>query len=145
VWTWQPSAATPSRPDARPLRVRGSLQAGAGLAVAAGLAWWGLRTPALVVGGVACAIGIAALASPLGAFAAIERAFATLGRGVGRALTWSLLPLIFYLFFAPFAVLFRRGRRDSMKRRFDAGAASYWTSRAGGSATTASASHERPY
>jgi hypothetical protein len=145
VWKWQSSGAAASRPDARPLRVRGSLQAGAGLAVAAGLAWWGFRTPAAIVGGIACAIGLAALASPFGAFAAIERVFATLGRWVGGALTWILLPLIFYLFFAPFSVLFRRGRRDSMKRHFDADAASYWTSRTSRSTTTASASHERPY
>jgi len=145
VWRWQSSGRAAARPDARPLRLRGALQAGAGLAVAAGLAWWGSRTPAAIVGGIACAIGLAALASPFGVFAAIERAFATLGRWVGQALSWIVLPVIFYLFFAPFSALFRRGRRDSMKRHFDAGAVSYWTSRERRSGTTASASHERPY
>ncbi len=145
VWKWQPSGATAPRPDARPLRLRGTLQAGVGLAVSAGFAWWGFRTPATIVGVIACAIGLAALVSPFGVFAAIERAFAALGHRVGQALTWILLPMIFYLFFTPFSLIFRRGRRDSMKRHFDAGAVSYWTSREHRSATTASASHERPY
>lgn len=145
VWKWQSSGAAAARPDARPLRLRGALQASTGLAVAAGLAWWGLRTPAAIVGGIACAIGLAALVSPFGVFAAIERAFAMLGRWVGQALTWILLPMIFYLFFTPFSLLFRRGRRDSMKRHFDPAAASYWTSRERRSGTMASASHERPY
>jgi hypothetical protein len=145
VWKWQSSGAADARPDARPLRLRGALQASAGLAVAAGFAWWGLRTPATIVGGIACAIGLAALVSPFGVFAAIERAFAMLGRWAGQALTWILLPMIFYLFFTPFSLLFRRGRRDSMKRHFDPAAASYWTSRERRSGTTASASHERPY
>ena len=145
VWHWQSSGSAVSRPDARPVRLRGALQASAGLAFAAGFAWWGLRTPAAIAGGIACAIGLAALVSPFGVFAAIERSFATLGRWVGTALTWIVLPVVFCLFFTPFALLFRRGRRDSMKRHFDAGAASYWTSRERRSATTASASHERPY
>jgi hypothetical protein len=116
-----------------------------GLAVAAGFAWWGYRTPALIVGTIACAIGLAALASPLGVFAAIERAFAALGRWVGGALAWLILPLIFYLFFTPFSLLFRRGRRDSMKRHLDAEAVSYWTTRERRSVTTASKSHDRQY
>ncbi len=145
VWQWQSSGSAASRPDARPVRLRGALQASAGLAVAAGFAWWGFRTPAAVVGSIACIIGLAALVSPFGVFAAIERSFAALGGWVGTALTWIVLPAIFYLFFTPFSLLFRRGRRDSMKRRFDAGAMSYWTSREHRSATTASASHDRPY
>jgi hypothetical protein len=145
VWEWNPASAAPSRRDARPVRRRGALQAAAGLAVAAGFAWLGHRAPAGVAAGIAGVIGVAALASPFGVYAAIERVFATLGRWVGGALAWIALPLIFYLFFAPFSVLFRRGRRDSMKRAFDAGAESYWTSRERRSATTASPSHDRPY
>ena len=124
---------------------RGALQAGAGLAVAGGLAWLGHRTPAIVVGSVASAIGLAALVSPLGLFAAIERVFAALAVRIGQALTWTLLPAIFYLFFAPFGLLFRRGRRDSMRRFFDRDATSYWTVRGERGGHTASAPHERPY
>jgi hypothetical protein len=145
VWEWNPALATPPRRDARAVRLRGAMQAAAGLAVAAALAWRGHRVPAGVAGGVAAVIAVAALGSPFGVYAAIERVFETLGGWVGRALTWIVLPLIFYSFFAPFSVLFRRGRRDSMKRSFDADAESYWTPRERRSSTTASPAHDKPY
>lgn len=144
IWTWRPAGPSPA-PETGGIRLRGALQAGAGLAVAGLLAWLGHRTPAIVVGSVASAIGLAALVSPLGLFAAIERVFAALAVRIGQALTWTLLPAIFYLFFAPFGLLFRRGRRDSMRRFFDREAASYWTVRGERGGHTASASHERPY
>ena len=49
-------------------------------------------------------------------------------RVVGRFLTWILLSWIFYGFFLPFGALFRRGRRDSMKRFYEPEALSYWSS-----------------
>ncbi|RIL06458.1 MAG: hypothetical protein DCC71_06525 [Proteobacteria bacterium] len=147
MWTWQSldAAAEPVQPPAGRVRLRGALQAGAGGAVAALLFAAGLRAPAFVVGGVASALLLAALLSPFGVFASIERAFAALGRWVGLALTWLLLPAIFYLFFVPFSRLFRRGRRDAMKRYFDPGAESYWTVRSQRAPHVASTSHERPY
>jgi hypothetical protein len=78
---------------------------------------------------IAGVIGLCALVSPLGLYAAIERSFAALGRWTGRALTWLLLPIAFYAFFVPFRALFRRGRRDSMRRYFDAESPSYWSLR----------------
>ena len=90
-------------------------------------------------------IGTAAMLSPLALFAAIERSFAALGRWVGKALQWTLLPAIFYGFFTPFALLFRRGRRDAMTRYFDADAKSYWSPHGERRGKTASASRERLY
>ena len=148
IWSWQSPAATRTalrKAAIGPARLRGTLQASAGLAVAGLLAWWGNRTAATVVGSVATFVLLSALLSPLGLFTAIERAFLVLGRWIGQGLTWTLLPVIFYTFFVPFSVLFRRGRRDSMKRFFDAEAATYWSSRASGTGRTASTSHERPY
>lgn len=143
IWSWRP--APPARPATAPVRLRGGLQAAVGLAVAGALAWFGYRTPAAIVATVASTIGLAALLSPLGLFAAIEHAFAALGGWIGKALTWLLLPVVFYLFFVPFGALFRRGRRDAMQRFFDAEAETYWTSREARASHTASASHERQY
>jgi hypothetical protein len=143
IWTWQSEAAP--RPSAAPIRRRGALQAAVGLAVAGGLFWAGRASWAAVVAAIATGIGLAALASPLALYAAIERGFAALGRGVGHSLTWLLLPAIFYGFFAPFSLLFRRGRRDALRRRFAPDAASYWSSRVERATRTASASHERPF
>lgn len=117
--------AAPSDPG-RP-RLRGCVQGGVALAVAGAFLWLGHRTPGTIVATIGSGIVLAALVSPNGAFAAIERGVAALGRGIGRALTWLLLPAIFYAFFVPFGALFRRGRRDAMRRFFDADAASYWS------------------
>lgn len=144
IWSWRPAPPSP-RPATGPIRLRGALQAAVGLAVAGGFAWLGHRTPALVVGAIASFVLLAALASPLGLFAAIERMVAALGVRIGQALTWILLPAIFYGFFVPFGLLFRRGRRDSMRRFFEPGAASYWSVRGERGTHAASASHERPY
>jgi hypothetical protein len=63
-----------------------------------------------------------------------------IGRRIGRALTWLLLVPLFYLFFLPFGLLFRRGRRDRLKRYFDREATTYWETLEG--PTAASSSHE---
>jgi hypothetical protein len=144
IWSWQPAGPSP-RPATGPIRLRGVLQAAVGLAVAGAFAWFGYRTPALVVGAIASFVALAALASPLGLFAAIERVIAALGVRIGQALTWILLPAIFYAFFVPFGRLFRRGRRDAMRRFFDREAPSYWTERGAPGTRAGSASHERPY
>jgi hypothetical protein len=39
------------------------------------------------------------------------------------------MTLAFYLIFLPFGLLFRRGRRDSMRRYFEADQESYWQRR----------------
>ena len=144
IWVWRP-APPPPPPATGRVRIRGALQAAVGLSVAGTLAWFGHRTPALVIGSVASVIGLSAMLSPLGLFAAIEHAFTVLAGWIGKALTWVLLPLIFYVFFVPFSALFRRGRRDAMRRFFDREATSYWTVRGAAGGRTASASHERQY
>jgi hypothetical protein len=126
IWTWQGSAPTAPAPTAGRVRLRGLAQAAVGAAAGAAILAFASRPLGIVVLSIASAIALAALVSPQGLFAGIERAFAALGHQIGRVLTWILLPAIFYLFFVPFSALFRRGRRDSMKRFFDASAQSYW-------------------
>jgi hypothetical protein len=147
IWDWRAGSAPAASPAGRSLagraRVRGSLQALVGLGVGSLIYAFGPPTIGLVVLGIASFIGLSALASPLALFAGIERAFAALGNWVGRGLTWLLLPGIFYLFFVPFHALFRRGRRDAMKRFYEPDAASYWSARERGRA--GSTHHERQY
>ena len=52
-----------------------------------------------------------------------------LGRALGGAVSWTLLAVIFYTVFLPFGLLFRRGRKDSMKRYYEPTADSYWSQR----------------
>jgi hypothetical protein len=114
----------------------------AALVGAAMVSFWS-RPIGTVVLTVASIVGISALASPLGLYAAIERLFLTLGRVTGRLLTWILLVPVFYGFFVPFGLLMRRGRRDRLQRRLEPDAPTYWEPHAG--PTAASISHERQY
>ena len=144
VWNWrdprpQQAADTPSN---RP-RLRGSLQAAAAAAV--GSAFWYFGSPILarVILSVAGGLLLAALLAPRTLYAAIERLFLALGRITAQAITWLLLVPVFYLFFAPFGMLLRRGRRDRLRRNLEPDSESYWEPHEG--ITAASGSHERQY
>jgi hypothetical protein len=145
IWDWRGASAPrgSAGPSATQIRLRGFLQGLVALAVGAGLLAWGFRgfgIAACVFGSV---VGLSALLSPTGLHAGLLRLFAATGRVIGRALTWTLLPVIFFGFFFVFGSLFRRGRRDSMKRFYDPGAPSYWSKRSPGRA--GSQSRERQY
>ena len=130
VWTWR-EHGSPTRSDssARAVRLRGAIQGSVGIAIAALVYTFVSHAAGFVIFSIASAITVAALISPTGLFAGIEAAFRATGRALGRLLTWILLSSIFYAFFLPFGALFRRGRRDSMKRFYDPEAPSYWSSR----------------
>jgi hypothetical protein len=86
-----------------------------------------------VLGAVALGAGtlvlVLGLASPLGAFAALDRTLTLAGHAVGVLLTWLLLAPLFYLVLAPFGLFTRRGAKDPMKRRLDPRAETYWKKR----------------
>ena len=129
IWDWRgDSSQTPAARPSR-TRLRGTLQAlagaGVGALIFARVSW----IAGTVVMSIATLILLSALLSPAGLYAGIERLFAALGRRVGAGLTWIVLPLIFYLIFLPFGTLFRSGRRDPMKRFYEADAESYWSPR----------------
>lgn len=128
IWTWREAGteAVDFAALARRNRVRGALRGLAAAALGAGLLLLGLRTPATVVLTVAGVVTIAALVAPTSLYAALERGVAALGRWTGQGLGWVLLTPVFYLFFAPFGWLLRRGRRDRLQRSFDPEATSYW-------------------
>ncbi len=129
---WSPTPEDAGARDAarrRQARRQGLLQAALGAGFAGRLIW--LWSPGLagVVLGVSTVILLAALLSPLRAYAGIERGFAALGHWTGEALTWVAMVGLFYLFFVPFGLLFRRGRRDPLKRWTAPDEASYWEER----------------
>jgi hypothetical protein len=130
IWRWQ-EPAHEAKAGAAPARIRalGSIQAsvGAGMGLLSYLYW--SQTLAFFIFGVAGIILISALVSPTGLYAAIQRMFEALGQALGRGLTFVLMSGLFYTFFLPFGKLFRRGRRDKMRRWFEADAATYWEAR----------------
>jgi hypothetical protein len=113
----------------------------AGAAVASALYLFWSQAVGTVVFCIAAIILLSALASPTGVYRAIQGLFETLGNVTGRVLTWVMLVPLFYLFFLPFGLLMRRGRRDRMKRFFEPDAESYWEPHKAFSA----ADHERQF
>jgi hypothetical protein len=127
----------PAQADPGGIRRRGLLRA-AVLAVVATLVlfFWSalLGKIALAIAGL---VALAALLSPTGLYLAFEHALGALVRVTGLALTWILMPAIFYLVVVPFGFCFRRGARDAMRRYYERDLATYWSERAlGRSAST---------
>jgi hypothetical protein len=59
----------------------------------------------------------------------LNRAWMTLGEGLGRVVSPVVLCAIFFGMFAPVAIVMRLFGRDAMCRRWQAGAPSYWVKR----------------
>ena len=97
---------------------------------------------AFVAWGLSGLVLLLALASPLGIYRRLDNLTRAIGRGVGTFLSWVLLAPVFYLFFTPFGLLFRRGRRDTLARRFDPRTTTYWKRLDG---KQSGPSLERPY
>jgi hypothetical protein len=145
IWDWR--RARDVRGDlaakARRSRLRGAVQALVATSAGAILLFFSLRLPAYVAFALAGVLGLSAIVASRSLHAAIEHGLGALGRGTGTLLGWVLLVPVFYLFFAPFGRLLRRGRRDRLQRRFDPDAASYWEPHRG--MRVASGSHRRQY
>jgi hypothetical protein len=143
VWDWRNRATGSTGPGAARMRVQGLVQAAVAASFGGALFLFWSQTIGSIVLAVASIVGLSALASPLGLYAAIERLFLALGRATGRLLTWILLVPVFYAFFVPFGQLLRRGRRDRLKRQLEPDAGTYWEPHDG--PTAASSSLERQY
>ena len=127
IWRWREGEMeTEVKPSAASVRLRGSLQALPGFAVAAALYVFWSKTAAAIASALTVLVLFCALASPFGLYALVRRLFDATGRTAGRVMTWVVMLPVFYLFFLPFGKLLRRGRRDRLHRTFDRGAETYW-------------------
>ena len=66
------------------------------------------------------------LLSPLSGYAAFEKAVGGVAWLLGTIAGWITLIPLYFLFFLPFGLLLRRGRRDRLARRFPGNLESYW-------------------
>ena len=105
--------------------IRGAALAGVGTLV---LLCWS-RALGSVALGVSLLVLASAVVSPTGLYAALERALAALTRATGLGLTWVFMSVIFFAVVTPFGFLFRRGKRDPMRRFYEPGATTYWSER----------------
>jgi hypothetical protein len=128
VWPWRRRAADPDavRRAAAAQRRKGVIGGLAGALVAL-LLWQWRPTMALVVLVIATLLTLLALVSPLGGFRRVSRALEVFARGVGIALTWVLMTVVYYGLFLPVGLLLRARGRLRLRKGLDPGATSYWT------------------
>lgn len=143
IWNWREPRVEAPHESLQRARALGSLQALGTAALGALLFVYWSRIIGAVVLSLSGVVLASALISPTGLYLAIRRGFGALARLTGRAMTWILMVPIFYLIFLPFGVLFRRGRRDRLKRYFETDAVSYWETHEG--PTAASQRYDRQY
>ena len=139
IWHWR---GDDGAAEARRTRLGGILRGVAGAMIGGGALWLDHPRIAWVAWSLSGILTLLALASPLGAYAAVSRAMSASGRLVGRVVGWVLLTPVYVFFFVPFRILFRRGARDRMTRRIDPDAVSYWETRPEGEQVR---SMRRPY
>ena len=144
IWNWDGSdSAEKSAGSSSRTRLKGSIQGVAAGAMGALLYLYWSQTVGRIVMGLGTVILLSALVSPTGLYRLVERLLAALGLWTGRAINWILLVPLFYLFFLPFGLLFRRNRSDRLRRYTDPEASTYWEPHEG--ITAASDLRERQY
>lgn len=126
VWDWRREEGSAPAPDeARRARRRGLVRGGVGLLAAAALALW---KPVLgaVAAGIAVLLLALALLAPATALRRLEGWIAAFARGVGVAVTWVTLTLVFVLVFLPLGLLLRAFGRLRIAPGLDPEAPTYW-------------------
>jgi hypothetical protein len=145
IWSWRDAGTTGAKGGAKPsaIRLRGGLKALIPAVIGSVIYLRVSHLGGTIVLSVAAVIFMAAMLSPTGLYALIDRAFNALTDGVGRLMTWIVLPILFFTVFLPFGKVTRRGKQDRLQRFHDAARASYWSDRTGERA--ASANRGRQY
>jgi hypothetical protein len=128
------------------VRRKGALQAAGGVVVGGVLyGYFGLTTLPYMMFAAASVLLLSSLLSPGGVYRALESFLGAIASRLGRGVMWVALASIFYLFFMPFSLLFRRGRRDRLARSFEPEAESYWNWEPSEGSRAASTSLETQY
>jgi len=133
VWNWREPPPDPHAPEQRRAgRIGGARQALIGAAIGVAVFFLLSWILAVVAWGVSGLLLLAALLSPTRVYRGIRTGVNAAARVVGAGLTVVLLTPLFFLFFLPFRILLRRGRRDRLARAFpEPSAPSFWIDRAG--------------
>ena len=96
--------------------------------LAGGVMWWRGRSGAPIAGALSVAFLLAALLVP-GVLQPLNRGWMAFAALLHKVTSPIILGVMFFVLFTPVAFVLRLGKRDLMKRRFDAGAGSYWIPR----------------
>ena len=94
-------------------------------------AWNSRRTYiAMTIFSVAGFVSLNALLFPC-FYLKIERVFLWCGKWAAQLITYLLMTILFFGFFWPFGALFRRRKKDRLRRFFEPDADTYWVSSQG--------------
>ena len=119
-YSWSVGATSPT---GGPRRLHGAVRAVIGALVAAGMGWLGWTVPALILVALVGLLLTAALASPLGLYARIQRGIDWTSRGVAFLVGSVLLTGVFFVVLWPLGLIVRR--RDRLRLSGEDGD-SYW-------------------
>lgn len=131
AWDWRRRAPGPvadrSR-EAAAARTRGAIGGAVGLAAAA-LVYFYFEKPAAaaVIAGIAVTIALIAFLFPLTLYRKLNRGLEVFAHGVGTAITWVLMTLLFYLLFLPVGLFLRARGKLAITKRADPKLPTYWT------------------
>lgn len=142
IWDWKQAAVASDHESNGAIRLRGTLRAVAGVVVGALVYHYLSTLMGSIVLGITALLFLAAVLSPTGAYAIVERLFTATSSSFGRLISAIVLPAVFFLVFVPFGLVMRRGKRDEM-RRFYEDRETYWSKRDEG--RSGSAHRERQF
>jgi hypothetical protein len=131
VWPWREEPERRERERARLARERrrsGLVQGIVGGIAAFLLTRYVSPVAGTVVAVIAGTLLLLALASPLGAYGKVTSWIGRFAHGVGLAVTWLLLPVLFVLVFWPLGLALRARGRLRLRTSPDRTAGSYWGS-----------------
>lgn len=131
VWPWKEGESSSSGSSAARIRQAALIQGAIGGVIGTGVYFYLHPTVGMVAWGISGFLALLGLISPTGGYSKVKSAMDGFGRVVGTVMAWTLLLPVYYLFFTPFRILFRGGKKDAMTRWLDPDAKSYWVTREG--------------
>lgn len=132
AWDWRRAGgkADTERLENAAARRRGLIGGAVGLAVAAAAWLWWRPNAAYVIAGVAVALTLLALAAPP-AYRKVTGLIDRFAHGVGMAVTWVFMTLLYYLLFFPVGLLLRAQKKLAITQHPDRRLPTYWSSTEG--------------
>ena len=132
AWDWRRAAGKedPEKQQDAASRRRGLIGGAVGLAVAAAAWLWWRPNVAYVIAGVTVVLTLLALAAPP-AYRKVTGLLDRFAHGVGMAVTWVFMTLIYYVLFLPVGLLLRAQKKLAVTQHPDRRLPSYWSSTEG--------------
>lgn len=131
AWNWKERGKLAAEGDANAVshaRQRGVIGLLVGLAVA-GVVYRFLHSPrmAAAVAAIAVILALLAFLFPRTLYRRIMKGLDVFAYGVGTAVTWLAMTLVYYLLFLPVGLFLRAGGKLGITKHYDPAARSYWS------------------